>query len=60
MRVYIVTKNSLPVHVTFDEREACTMYESTVRSGHYREASVMVIPTMTEDHKVLHSAYQRV
>ena len=59
MRVYVVTKDSKPVHATFDEREACRMYESTVRSGQYREASVMAIPAMTEDHKVLFSAYQR-
>ena len=59
MRVYIVTKDYRPLCATFDMREACDMYEETVRSGEFRQASVVAIPTMTEDHKVLFCAAQR-
>ena len=58
MQVFIVSRDREPFLATFDMREACRTYESTVRSGRFREATVVAIPTKTDDHQVLLSAFQ--
>ena len=58
MDLYILTKNDVPHCATFNEREALGMFDSTVRSGCYRQASVYVISAPEKNGRVLLEAYQ--
>lgn len=56
MQVYIVTKNDVPCHATFSEREAQRLYDSVVHSGRYRQVSMAVLPASWEPRVILESA----
>ena len=58
MNVYIVIKDDVPSCATLSEQEAHAVFDSSVRSGRYRQASVHVVSTVEEDRKVLLEAYQ--
>jgi hypothetical protein len=47
MPIFIVTKNDTPCHATFNEQEAQHLFESTVRSGRYRQVAVVMVPSST-------------
>ncbi len=58
MEVFVVTKDDVPYHVTFSEREASQIFDGIMRAGTFRQASVVAISTMQEYHRVLFDAGQ--
>lgn len=46
MTLYVVTKNDTPCHATFSEQEAVQLFDSSVRTGRYRQVAVMRIPAI--------------
>ena len=59
MNVYIVTRDDVPLCATFSEQEASAKFDSTVRSGRCREASLLVVPTTQEYSRVLRQMYRQ-
>jgi hypothetical protein len=51
MPVYIVAKNDVPCHATFNEQEARQLYDSMLQSGRYRRVSAAVLFAYWEPHR---------
>jgi len=58
MKIFIVTKDGQPAHVTFCEQEACNRFDQTVQSEDYESTSVMVVATYLHNTSVLCRARQ--
>ena len=56
--VYIVTKDHEPFCVTFSEHKALAMFDSTVRSDAFRQASVLVTGAASNNTQVLLEAHR--
>ena len=57
MPLYVVTKNNMPCHATFNEQEARRLFQSTVHSGQYSQVAMLVAPA-SRDMRVLQEAAQ--
>ncbi|MEJ2122793.1 MAG: hypothetical protein P8Z76_19250 [Alphaproteobacteria bacterium] len=58
MEVYVVSKDGVPYHATFNEREASLIFDGIIQAGTFRQASVVAISTIQEYRRVLFDASQ--
>ena len=56
--LYIVTKDQELCGATFDEQEACTIFDGFVHAGDYRDVSVVIVPGFEDNCRVLLEACQ--
>jgi hypothetical protein len=57
--LYIVKKDQELCGATFDEQEACSIFDSFVHSGKYQDVSVVIVPAFEDNCRVLLAACQR-
>jgi hypothetical protein len=57
--IYIITRDQDFCGATFDEAEACAIFDDFVCSGDYRDASVLVVPALEDSCRILRQASQR-
>ena len=58
MEVFIVTKDDVPYHATFSQREASLIFDGIMHAGTFRQASVVAISTIQAYRRVLFEAGQ--
>ena len=57
--LYIITKDRELCGATFDEQEACSIFDGFVHSGNYRNVSVVIVPAFEDNCQVLFKACLR-
>ena len=58
MALYIVTKDQELCGATFNEQEACTIFDGFVDAGDYRDVSVVIVQAFEDNCRVLLEACQ--